>query len=223
MPEPTDNPDDPTKVWYDRSSLKGEFMVMIPDQTREDNFLRALENQICEYLDGIVYMPSPASLQHQSDVLFLSFLLRGFIAKRPVGRLMSAPACLGIGEDRFVEPDLFVIPPDLARKLGGFFVDPPILLVIEVLFKSTRSHDLSRKVDLYRQLHVEEVWFVDDRERVLIVHRRTAEGYQIECLKVGNYLCRSLPGFWIDVEWLWTESEPDVVECLRAILAGPPA
>lgn len=70
MPEPTDNPDDPTKVWYDRSSLRGEFMVMIPDQTREDNFLRSPENQICEYLDGIVYMPSPASLQHQSDVLF---------------------------------------------------------------------------------------------------------------------------------------------------------
>lgn len=223
MPEPMDDPDDPTHVWYDRSSLTGDFMVMIPDQTVEDYLRRAPENKICEYIDGIVYMPSPASLRHQFDVLLLSFLLRGFTAKRPIGHLLSAPACLRVGERRYLEPDLFVVPLNPTNEFQGFFVDPPILLVIEVLSRSTRSHDLSHKVELYRQLKVEEIWFVDDRNEALIVHRRTDQGYVVEQIASGPFPCRALPGFWLDVSWLWARPQPDVLVCLEAILAGPPA
>ena len=116
---------DPTKDWYDRSSLKGDFMVMIPDQTVEDYLRRAPENQICEFIDGVVYMPSPASLWHQFDLMLLSFLLRGFTARHPVGHLLSAPASLRVGENRFLEPDLFVRPQNPGREFQGFFVDPP--------------------------------------------------------------------------------------------------
>ena len=223
LPEPATDPDDPTKAWYDRSSLVGDFMVMIPDQTRDDYFKRAPENQICEFIDGVVYMPSPASLWHQFDVLLLSFLLRGFTAKRPIGHLLSAPACLRVSQDRFLEPDLFVVPHNPSGEFKGFFVDPPILLVVEVLSKSTRSHDLNRKVELFRQLEVEEIWFVDDRDEVLIVYRRTDQGYEVERVGSGLFSCRALPGFWIDVPWLWARPQPDVVACLDTILAGPPA
>ena len=223
MPEPSTDPDDPTKAWYDRSSLKGDFMIMIADQTRDDYFERAPENQICEFIDGVVYMPSPASLWHQFDVLLLSFLLRGFTAKRPIGHLLSAPACLRVGEDRLLEPDLFVVPHDPAGEFKGFFVDPPILLGVEVLSKSTRSHDLKRKFELYRQLEVDEIWFVDDRDDVLIVYQRMDEGYEVKRVGSGPFQCRALPGFWIEVSWLWARPQPDVVACLDAILDGPPA
>jgi Uma2 family endonuclease len=223
LPEPADDPDDPTQVWYDRSSLKGDFMVMIPDQTLEDYLRRAPENKICEYIDGIVYMPSPASLWHQFDVFFLSFLLSGFTARRQLGHLQGGPACLRVSEKRYLEPDLFVVPYNPAGEFQGFFVDPPILLVVEVLSKSTRSQDLKRKVELYRQVEVEEIWFVDDRNDVLIVYRRMDQGYEVERVDSGPFHCRALPGFWLDVSWLWARPQPDVLACLNAILAGPPA
>ena len=223
MPEPEDDPDDPTKVWYDRSSLDGDYMVMIPDQTLEDYLRRAPENKICEYIDGIVYMPSPASLRHQFDVILLSFLLRGFTTTWLVGRLLAAPACLRVSEGRLLEPDLFVVPADHIGDTKTHYVDPPVLLVIEVLSRSTRSLDLTRKIELYRQVEVAEIWFVDDREEALIVHRLTDRGYEVERVESGILRCRSIPGFWIDVAWLWADPEPNVIVCLEAILAGPPA
>ena len=223
MPEPEDDPDDPTKVWYDRSSLDGDYMVMIPDQTLEDYLRRAPENKICEYIDGIVYMPSPASLWHQFDVFLLAFLLDGFTARRQVGHLQGGPASLRVADNQLLEPDLFVIPFGLQATFGGHFVDPPVLLFVEVLSKSTRSVDLSRKAELYHRAEAIEVWFVDDRDQVLIVHRRTENGYEVERIESGAYLSRALPGFWLDVSWLWARPRPDVLTCLEAILAGPPA
>ncbi len=223
LPEPEADPNDPTKVWYDRSSLNGDYMVMIPDQTLEDYLRRAPENRICEFIDGVVYMPSPASLRHQFDVILLSFLLRGFTATRPVGRLLAAPACLRVSEGRLLEPDLFVVPPDHIGDTKTYFIDPPVLLVIEVLSKSTRSYDLNRKIELYRKADVAEIWFVDDRQETLIVYRRTDQGYEVERIESGFLRCQSLPGFWIDVAWLWADPEPNVITCLNAILDGPPA
>ena len=61
--------------WYDRSSLVGDFMVMIAGQTEEDYLRRAPENRTCEFIDGIVYMPSPAEAWHQFDIQLLLVLL----------------------------------------------------------------------------------------------------------------------------------------------------
>jgi Uma2 family endonuclease len=223
MPEPIDDPDDPTKVWYDRSSLNGDSMVMIRDQTVEDYLRRAPENKICEYIDGIVYMPSPASLWHQFDVFLLAFLLDGFTAERQIGHLQGGPASLRLPQNQLLEPDLFVLPFTPEAEFRGHFIDPPILLVVEVLSKSTRYTDLNRKAELYHQAEASEVWFVDDRDEVLIVHRRTESEYEVEQIESGFYHCRALPGFWIDVSWLWARPRPSPLACLNAILAGPPA
>lgn len=223
MPEPEDDPDDPTKVWYDRSSLNGDYMVMIPDQSLEDYLRRAPENKICEYIDGIVYMPSPASLWHQFDVFLLAFLLDGFTSIRQVGHLQGGPASLRVGGNQLLEPDLFVLPYEPAASFLGHSVDPPVLLVVEVLSKLTRSTDMDRKAELYHQAEAGEVWYVDDRDEVLIVHRRTEDGYEVERIESGYYQSRALPGFWIDVSWLWARPRPAPLACLNAILAGPPA
>ena len=222
LPEPSTDPDDPTKVWYDRSSLVGDFMVMIPDQTVEDYLRRAPENQICEFIDGVVYMPSPASLWHQFDVFLLAFLLDGFTGRLQLGHLLGGPASLRISENRYLEPDLFVVPFNPAAKFEGFLHDPPALLAVEVLSKSTRSHDLKKKAELYRQAGTIEVWFVDARAKVLIVHRRTDDGYEVERIQSGPYHSRAIRGFWLDVSWLWARPRPDVLTCLEQILAGPP-
>src|SRR5947209_3227074 len=59
---------DPSKGWYDRSSLKGDFMVMIADQTEEDYLRRCPEDRFCEFIDGVVYLHSHASnLPEPSD------------------------------------------------------------------------------------------------------------------------------------------------------------
>jgi Uma2 family endonuclease len=214
---------EPMADWYDRSSLVGDFMVMIADQTEQQYLQRAPENKICEFIDGTIYMPSPAELWHQFDIQFLVFLLEGFNAVHQFGHILTGPASLKLREGCFLEPDLFVIPFDAEGKFQGFFREPPVLLVVEVLSRSTRSGDLNRKAELYRQAGTPEVWFLDLRDQVLIVHRLREVGYEVERVEIGTYVSRTIPGFWINVSWLWERPRPNVLTCLQAILAGPPA
>jgi len=214
---------DPTKDWYDRSSLVGDFMVMIADQTEEEYLRRAPENKICEFIDGTVYIPSPAELWHQFDIQLLVFLLEGFTADRQAGHILTGPATFRVRDGCYLEPDLFVIPFDANSNFQGFYRELPVLLVVEVLSKSTRSHDLNRKAELYREAGTIEVWFLDLRDQALIVHRRAEGGYEVERIETGVYSSRAVPGFWLDVSWLWARPRPNVMVCLRAILAGPPA
>jgi Uma2 family endonuclease len=203
---------------YDRSSLTGDFMVMIADQTPEDFERYAPESRYCEYINGIVYMPSPVSDRHQEQVGFLFHLLDGFRCERGLGPVLMGPAVLRLSADWKPEPDISVCPGD-----GVGQPRPPALLVIEILSPSTRDHDLGLKLTIYRAAGIPEVWLCDEPHRTVIVERRVGEGYQREQRTEGRLDSTAIPGFWIDVAWLWAHPLPNARRCLEAILAGPPA
>src|SRR5690242_18122559 len=162
----------PPEQWYDRSSLPVEAMVTIEGQTEEDFFRFAPEDRFCEFIDGVVYLPSPVSIRHQDIVRFMLVLLDGFRCERGTGKVMMGPAVLRVAPDRDLEPDVFVVPigaeplPPTGLALGA------AELVVEILSPGNRSHDLVRKSALYREAGIPEVWFVDGRDHVLIVERR---------------------------------------------------
>lgn len=207
--------------WYDRSSLDGDFMVMIAGQTEED-WLRRAPDTFCEFIDGIVYMPPRVLPEHQEDVNFLLFLIQYYHMHRPVGYIATGPLALKLREDCYLEPDLFLVPEEArAQVREETFGRPPVLLVVEVLSPSNRAYDLNTKAKLYREARVDEVWFVDRRDRVVIVERREGEDYVTERIASGPVVSRSLLGFWFDAGWLW--AEPSLADCVQLVLAGPPA
>ncbi len=215
--------DDGTKPdWYDRSSLPGDFMVMIAGQTEVDYLRRSPDRQFCEFIDGIVYMPPRVKVEHQVNTQFLFFLIAGFNARRQVGFVLTGPVALKLRDGCFLEPDLFVLPLGGETQRQDDWAVPPALLVVEVLSPSNRSYDQDKKAALYREASVEEIWFVDNHDRVLISERLEGGRYVTERFEAGPVVSRSLPGFWFDAAWLWAEPEPNLLDCLDLILAGPP-
>lgn len=208
--------DPPPEVWFDRSSLAAPGMIIIPDVSEEDWRQHATETQICEFLDGVVYMPPPASDEHQDEVGFFSFLLRGFTNLRESGRTLCGPAVLRLRPGRNPEPDVFVIP----RGPGPH--SPPALIVVEVLSPGTRSHDLGLKLDLYREALIPEIIHVDSAGARLIIHTRADDLYETRIQSVGTWASGVLPGFWINVSWVFGEDRHRDLACLQRILAGPP-
>lgn len=209
----------PSGAIYDRSSLRGDYMVMIAGQTADDFEKYAPEKQFCEYFDGIVYMPSPVTHRHQEQSGFLFHLLDGFRCERGVGSVLTGPSVLRLAPEWKPEPDIFVRPPADAPD-----PQPPALLVVEFLSPSTRDHDLGLKRKIYRQVGIPNIWTVDDRDRALFVERRHAQSgqYDQERLTKGPLAVPAIPGFWIDVAWLWADPLPNARRCLELILAGPP-
>jgi Uma2 family endonuclease len=202
---------------YDRSSLRGDYMVMIAGQTVEQWWRLAPPNQICEYIDGTIYMPNAPTDEHQDVAGFLFFLLNGCRYDFGMGPVRFGPGVLPLSPDRNPQPDVFVLPPE-GRQ------DVPALLVIEVLSPSTRSHDLGLKSAIYREAAIPELWFIDLEARSLRIDRRGGDGlYTTDHITGGHWAVAALPGFWIDVSWLWARPLPNARRCLEAILAGPPA
>ncbi len=200
---------------YDRSSFGGDFLVTIPNQTAEDFERDAPENQFCEYFAGTIYMPSPVSDRHQELTRFFLVLLDLFCGERCPGQVLMGPAVLRLGEEYKPEPDVFV----RRAEPGG---EPKAVLVLEVLSPSNRGYDLDFKSAFYRNAGIPEVWYVDDRDKVFFVDRRADDGYRRERLTGGRIVSTSLPGFWIDMDWLWSDPLPNRLRCLETILAGPP-
>ncbi len=212
---------DPMAEWYDRSSITADAMVMIAGQTPEDFERYAPEGRFCDYIDGVVYMPSPVTDRHQEHTQFLFYLIESFRLERGgLGKVLTGLAVLRINPNRKPEPDLFVTPPADAQP-GG----PPALLVVEVFSPSTAAHDLGRKLEVYRDARIPEIVLVDELRSgppVLIVERLEGRGYRRETLEAGHWFSSTLPGFWLDVAWLWAFELPNPRECLRRILAVPP-
>lgn len=207
----------PPEPWFDRSSITADVMVTLEGISEEDWWKYAPEGRVCEYLDGVVYMPSPASDEHQDDVGFWFSLLNIYTTERRVGRARLGPGVLRLAPRRNPEPDVFVVP------LGDGPHDPPALLVVEALSKSTRGHDTGRKRDLFQEAGIPEIVYVDLKRRRIIVHRKADDLYTTEVLDRGIWHSASIPGFWIEVSWLWEDPLPGPLRCLQAILAGPPA
>lgn len=205
----------PRKV-YDRSSFEGDFVVTIPDQTAEDFERFAPETQFCEYFDGTIYMPSPVADRHQEIVIFLTSLLDGFRWERyPALQLLTGPAVLRLAGESKPEPDLFV------RLLDR--PDAKAALVVEVVSPSHRAYDLEFKASKYQEAGLPEIWYIDDAARSVCRDRPDGAGYVRETLGEGRLAALEIPGFWVDVAWFWADPLPNPRECLRAILAAPPA
>lgn len=126
------------------------------------------------------------------------------------------PAVLRLDEEHKPEPALFVRPAaaDSPHKA---------LLVVEVLSPSNRWYDLDFKSEFYRSAGLPEVWYVDGRDRVLVVDRTDPGGSRRDRVEGGPVVAAHLPGFWVDAAWLWADPLPNPRRCLEAILAGPPA
>lgn len=206
---------EPPAMLYDRSSFRGDFLIKIPGQSAEDFERYAPETQFCEYIDGTIYMPSPVSNRHQYTVRFLLDILNGYRLIRGIGQVLMGPAVLRMVDDYKPEPDIFVCP-------VGDDSGTSAVLVIEVLSIGHEKYDLNFKDLYYRRAGVPEIWYVDLRKRKLIARRKDGDSYTTEEFTNGTLQATGIPGFWIDVDWLWADPEANPRDCLELILAGPP-
>ena len=212
---------EPGPVLYDRSSMPAQFMVEIPGQTEDDFFQFAPPSKFCELIDGVVYMPSPVENQHQLITLFLYDLIHRHCEDRDGGVVLTGPAVLKLRNGRLVEPDIFVMPPDSVERIKKDHSLGPAALVIEVLSPSNRAHDLVLKSRLYRNDGIPEIWFVDHHDEVLIVERNEGGRYRKIHLESGRLDSLGVPGFGIELDWLWEQPLPKTSACYRKSSRGP--
>jgi Uma2 family endonuclease len=201
-----------------RKLLESPYLIRLPGWTWKRYLAEAPEMRFCEYERGDLIVHSPVGFEHQRLVRFMTLVLHGWCERKRAGEALNGPAVVKVAQRIGREPDIFVIAPTDIPRLKGKVAKVVPLLTVEVTSPSTRKLDLETKASEYAALGVPEYWVVERDKRVLYQHLLRCRRYEVQCCTSGALRSKVLPGFWIDVDWLWRERLPSELECLKKLV-----
>lgn len=166
------------------SAIKGEptwdIARLFPTQGHwsVEEYLDLQGNQLIEFCNGYVEVLPVPTMRHQLIVMFLSDVLRGFLAARDAGRLLMAPFRVRLSAVQFREPDLVVMLSKNAHRMSDEYWDGADF-VVEVVSDSDRRRDLEIKRTDYAQAGIPEYWIVDPQKKTVTVFTLTGTSYAV--------------------------------------------
>ncbi len=197
------------------------------DFLSREEFLRRWESmpgvKRAELVRGVVYMPSPLSMEHGDMEAAVGFWLGMYAIATPGCRHNHNSTCV-LADDETPQPNLHLrILPEYggqSRPSGRFLGGAPEFLS-EVCISST-AYDLHQKLEVYQENDVREYLAVLMRERELHWHRLVDGRFEVVPLpEDGIYRSSVFPGLWLDAAALLALDLPRVVNVLNQGIATP--
>jgi Uma2 family endonuclease len=182
-----------------------------------EQFLTEFDGVWAEWVAGEVVEMTPVSLEHQDVTVFLVTVLQAFVSAHQAGKVLSEPFQMKTGPDLpGRSPDVFFLSRAHAERLRASHLEGPADLVVEVISPESRARDRGEKFYEYEQGGVEEYWLVDPTRRQVEFYARGEDGlfHMALAASEGVYRAGVLPGFWLEVAWLWRH--PPLLEVLAA-------
>ncbi len=175
---------------------------------------------LVELIDGAVVERDMVQLDHELLQLWLVKLLGGYVEERDLGVVLGSRTPVKIGEFRGRLPDILYVRAAHVERITqkGVLAAPD--LVIEVRSPGDRRADVIALEADYRTLGVAEIVFVDPQNRRVRVLSKGEAGYTEEELIDGTLALATVPGFAIEVDWLFDPQRPRVRQTLEALLAA---
>ena len=196
------------------------------DKLTRDEFLRIWEEhpeiKFAELIRGIVYMPSPLTLEHGEKAGNMGLFL-GTYAAHTEGVKHAHNVTTYMGEDA-PQPvvNLRILPEygGVTKKRGKYLSGAPEL-ISEVCVTSS-VYDLHQKLAVYEEAGVQEYLAVLMREQEIRWHRLTKRGYQL-LGPAGDNLWKSrvFPGLWLDGKALLAGDSAKMMAALQRGLQSP--
>ena len=158
-----------------------------PPKTAMEVFRILPEGTRAEVIENTLYMSPSPLFNHQNICKAVFRRLMEVIEDTSRGQVFIAPFDVYLDEkENAVQPDLFVILDENKSILGsdGYVHGSPDL-VIEVLSKNTREHDLVRKRGLYEQFLVKEYWVIDPESKLATGFSLTSNKYTLIAEDIG--------------------------------------
>jgi len=190
-----------------------------PARISYEEFLAwADEDTLAEWVDGEVVMYSPASNKHQDIADFLVSVLRPFVEAHTLGAVRSAPFQMKLARSGR-EPDLIFVAREHLERLRETYLDGPADVAVEVTSRESMQRDRVGKYYEYQANGVQEYWLIDPSHEQAEFYRLGDDGKYETVLagREGVFRSEVIPGFWLEVEWLWQSTLPDIEDTLWEI------
>jgi len=187
-----------------------EFCVLVADGEKAD------------LIDGVIYRASPDSRIHIGLKGFIFRLISDFMDAQDIDgfAFFSRFACK-ITDLRSPEPDVGYVRPEHSDRVHDKYMVGGPDIAVEIVSRDSRQRDYGDKRQLYEEAGVDEYWIIDPIQQLAEFLGLREGTYDLLPLK-DNRIFQSavLPGFWLDVRWLFSKPLPKPANCLRQILAS---
>lgn len=191
------------------------------DKLTRDEFMRRWEAmpsiKFAELIGGVVYMPSPLSINHGSRDNKISAWLAVYAAYTP-GCDAANNATTYMLEEDAPQPDvqLRILPEFGGRtRQEGIYIGGASEFIAETCLSRT-SYDLHQKLELYRQARVPEYLAVLLRENEVRWHRLRGNAYELlPASPEGIIRSEEFPGLWLNVPALLAGDMAQVLATLQ--------
>jgi Uma2 family endonuclease len=179
------------------------------------------DGQKADLIDGVIYMASPDTVENDQIASCLHTVLRSYVEKRDLGRVFGSRFAFVLSKHRAPEPDVAFVRRERLHLVGRHGMEGGPDVAVEVVSRDSRDRDYGDKKRLYLDAGVEEYWLVDPLQRRAEFYRLSGDLYEMVPLE-ANRIFRSVAvrGFWLDVDWLFTEPPVKAVEKLQEILGA---
>jgi len=199
-------------------------MALAPPETSLtfEEFLDWLdEDTRAEWADGEVLLTSPASEPHQSLSDLLTAVMRAVAEHDDAGVVLSAPFLVRLPPplQRAREPDIVFVAREHLDRLRPTYLDGAPDLVVEIVSPESVARDRGEKYVEYEQAGVREYWLIDRDRRQAEFYLLGADGRYRLALggSDGEYRSTVLPRLRLEVEWLWRDRLPKLIDVLRTL------
>lgn len=190
-----------------------------PAKMTYEEFLDWLDdNTHAEWIDGEVVFMSPVAKPHQNLVRFLLNLISHFVESYQLGAVHYDPFQMKTGPDLPGRaPDIFFVANENLSRLKNTYLDGPADLVVEVISPDSRARDRGAKFYEYEQGGVREYWLLDPIRKQAEFYLLGEDGiYRAAPIGAdGIFRSRVLEGLWLQVDWLWQEPLPPLLDVLK--------
>lgn len=177
------------------------------------------EDQKADLIDGNIYMSSPENVEHNELAGWLFVLVRLYVQNRRLGRVSISRVAYRLDERTGPEPDIAFVRTERDSIIKRGYVDGPPDLAIEFVSPDSIDRDYHDKRAKYEEAGVQEYWIIDPDERSATFLSMGPDGTYVEkALRDGVFESRVLPGFRLDVSWLWQQPRPNELSILQSLL-----
>jgi Uma2 family endonuclease len=184
---------------------------------------RIREDQKADLIDGVIYLASPENAEHNDLLRWLTIILGQYIEERNLGQLTINRVAYRLSDRSAPEPDLAFVAEHRLDRMKEGYVDGPPDLAVEIVSPDSIHRDYEDKRRQYEAAGVREYWIIDPSEKTatFLVFENGALKERFPERNV--FRSRVLPGFQLDIRWLWQRPLPSTRPIVQRLLGESPS
>lgn len=182
-------------------------------------WLNMAQEMDTELVRGVIVEKMAAQYPHEWIFIWLVSILNAFVKHQKLGKVLGSRSAVKIRDNDGRLPDILYIRAENTGIIRNDAIYGTPDLIIEIISENDRPVNLVPLEADYRDIGVPEILFIDPRKQRVRYLLKTETGYDESYLTTGTLALATVPGFHIEIEWLFLEEKPDELTLVNRLIA----